>query len=221
MLRGRRTGILKSTQVMCQGAARLRVWGRSDGGGPRKSRRGRPRPHGCNNPPQRRKMALTQHSRHQPQSSSLHFAEVPNGEKKPAKTTVSNRKSVLNSRRLRIARPKSEIVNRHHIRCKSRVVMLFCYFSANDMDVDTAGEFARGVRGRGLLLPLRTHLAQAPADRRRAGIRQQYRCWVWANRPREKRIEFATSVNRRVTASRHGKPHSLNSASRITGFRTR
>ena len=58
--------------------------------------------------------------------------------------------------------------------------MLFCYFSANDMDVDTAGEFARGVRGRGLLLPLRTHLAQAPADRRRAGIRQQYRCWVWA-----------------------------------------
>ena len=39
---------------------------------------------------------------------------------------------------------------------------------------DTAGEFARGVHGRGLLVPWRPQLAQAPADRRRAGIRQQY-----------------------------------------------
>ena len=45
---------------------------------------------------------------------------------------------------------------------------------ATSVTVYTAGEFTWGVRGCELLIPWGAQLAQSPADRRRAAIRQQY-----------------------------------------------
>ena len=58
----------------------------------------------------RLKMAQTQHSRHQPQSSGPHFAEVPKGEARVARTGRSRPETAPAPGGFRGAEPKGEIV---------------------------------------------------------------------------------------------------------------
>jgi hypothetical protein len=57
--------------------------------------------------------------------------------------------------------------------------------------MDTVGELARGLENPGFPTTQATHLAQTPADRPRAGIRQQYQ--QWNRKPAQGAFSFLTA----------------------------
>ena len=96
----------------------------------------------------RLKMAQTQHSRHQPQSSGLHFADVPKGESNAVGTGCSSPESASNHGRFRSAQRTDEIARRLQTTRKCHTDKPFGYFAVHDTVVGfTPGSTARRHRG--------------------------------------------------------------------------
>ena len=76
--------------------------------------------------------ALTQHSRHQPQSSGPDFVEVPEGEEKVVGTGRSSPESASNHGRFRSAQRTDEIARRLQTTRKCHTDKPFGYFAVHD-----------------------------------------------------------------------------------------